>query len=148
MEFPNAGSLRRPHYPTPASATQETLLHAVMEAEFATKPHSLHQNHKELTMAPTRKGHPTTPNTDSDVEEARRSGYTDVENYENKHNEATELTGMARDETFDPFDTAEGLLRLMAAIYLASGRGRVRTPNHKVQKMYRLILRLARWTLC
>lgn len=85
-------------------------------------------------MALAREGHPIAPNTDS-VEETCRSGYTNVENYENKHSEATELPSMARDETPHPFDTAEGLLRLMAAIYQDRGRGLVSISHHNLQEI-------------
>lgn len=85
-------------------------------------------------MAPARKGHQLAPNTEA-VEETRRSEYTNVENYENRHSEATELPRMTRNETPQPFDTAEGLLRLIAAFYQDRGRGLVSISHHNVQEI-------------
>jgi hypothetical protein len=85
-------------------------------------------------MAPAGKGHQLAPNIEA-VEETRRSGYTNVENYENRHSEATELPRMARNETPHPFDTAEGLVRLIAAFYQDRGRGLVSISRHNVQEI-------------
>ena len=83
-------------------------------------------------MAHARKRYPLTPTTDT-VEETRRSGCIHVEKYGNDHSEATELPGMSCNETSHLFDTAEGVLRLIAAIYLDRGCGAVSISHHTVQ---------------
>jgi hypothetical protein len=57
-----------------------------------------------------------------------------VEKDGKNHSEATELSGMSHNETSNPFDTAEGVLRLLAAIYLDRGRDIVSISHHNVQE--------------
>lgn len=83
-------------------------------------------------MASARKRYPLTPTTDT-VDETRRSGCIHVEMDGNNHSEATELSGMSCNETSHSFDTAEGVLRLLAAIYVDRGRGIVSISHHNVQ---------------
>jgi hypothetical protein len=85
-------------------------------------------------MVSARKQYPLTPTTDT-VEETRRSGCIHVKKYGNNHSEATELSVMSWNETSHPFDTAEGVLRLIRAIYLDRGRGLVSISHHHMQEI-------------
>lgn len=87
-------------------------------------------------MASTRKRNPLAPNADTvEEKETRHGGCTNVESYGNNHSEATELSGTSWNGTSHPFDTAEGVLRLVAAIYLDRGRGFVSISHHNMQEI-------------
>ena len=124
IQLPSTAPLRSPYHPSRASTPKGGFPPPAIKVEFVTTSQLAASESQGIEdaiteSAPTRAQMADTYSTIVDSTTLD----TNPDNYENGHNETPEPTSVAEDEILDPFDTAEGLLRLMAATYLAWGRG-------------------------